>query len=286
MPSPSNPLEDTLRCLSNNDEVDLRLSGKSWPPLEDRWYVLSDVLSDAEVVPGWVEDLLAGEARGRRDVAGSYLASWLAGMVAGTPAVAFIALNRAWPLEPESIAVHRHAGGWFDGMVLRSPEIWVLPEDPAAGTPHTVVLDPVERQLRLAQEVVRLVEPIFAAVRSATRFPTRSMWGSLADGIAGMALWREWRSGSAQPATWDRAGEFLDRLQERSRLLKARPALTEVVWSGGTARFAARGTCCLYFKVFDGKPDPDGEGYCTSCPFRCEDCRHSRWVEWLEEQSH
>lgn len=54
-----------------------------------------------------------------------------------------------------------------------------------------------------------------------------------------------------------------------------------VTWSGGEACLAMRGTCCLYFRTV-ADPDPDGEGYCTSCPFVGEDRRRQRWSEWLE----
>lgn len=280
------PLEHTLKALSDNDEVSLSLAGDTWPPEGDCWFLFSEVLQSPAVITGWVDDLLAGEAHGRRDVAGSYLCSWIAGMVAGVPAGALISTSRAWALQPENLALHRHADGWFDRMELRSAEVWVLPDDPDAGHPDSVVIDtPDELRARLAAEIVKVVEPVFARVREATRYPSRSMWGSLADGIASMALWRDRRAGNPDPAVWDRAGEFLDCLEDRARLLKDRPSLGEVTWSGGCNRFAVKSTCCLYFKVFDGEPDPEGDGYCTSCPFRSEQSRNQKWSTWLEEQA-
>lgn len=280
------PLESTLDALGKTDEVNLVLAGEEWPPPGEGWTVLNEVLQSPAVIAGWVDDLLAGEARGRRDVAGSYLSSWIAGTVAGVPAGALIASRRAWPLEPENIALHCHPEGWFDGMALRSTAMWALPDDPDASHPDVVVIDaPDELRARLAEEIVKVVEPVFARVREATRYPSRSMWGSLADGIASMALWRDRRSGDPDPEVWERAGEFLDRLEARARLLKDRPSLGEVTWSGGCHRFSVKSTCCLYFKVFDGEPDPEGEGYCSSCPFRSEESRNQKWSTWFEEQA-
>jgi hypothetical protein len=280
------PLEHTLHALSDGDEMNLVLAGETWPPAGECWFLFSEVLDSPDVISGWVDELLAGEARGRRDVAGSYLSSWIAGTLAGVPAGALIAGSRAWPLEPENIALRRHADGWFDGMALRSAALWVLPDDPDAGHPDVVVVaTPDELRARLAAEIVRVVDPMFARVREATRYPSRSMWGSLADGIASMALWRDRRAGSPDPEVWERAGEFLDRLESRARLLKDRPTLGEVTWSGGCHRISVKSTCCLYFKIFDGEPDPEGEGYCSSCPFRSEESRKEKWSTWLEEQA-
>lgn len=281
-----NVLSETLAALSDDGTGELIVAADSWPPAGDRWIALNDIFEMPGVFDSLIHELLAGEARGRRDVAGSYLASWISGTATGIAAGALITMRRAWPLSPHGIALHRHADGWFDGMALKDPTMWVLPDDPAAGSPDAVVFED-EKALgsALAAEVARVVEPVFAAVRSATRYPTRSMWGSLADGIAGTALWRGVRLGTADPALWDRAGAFLDRLEERTRLLRIRPSLAEIAWSGGVAQLSVKGTCCLYFKTFEGKPDPCGEGYCSSCPFRAPESRTEKWASWLEENA-
>jgi hypothetical protein len=280
------PIEHTFEALNEGDDSNLVLAGDAWPPAGDNWFLFSDILQDPGVITGFVGALLATEAGGRRDVAGSYLASGLSGMVAGVPAGALIAAGRAWPLEPQGIAVHLHPDGWFDGMALRSAALWVLSGDPDAGHADVTVLGSAdELRERLAGEIVRVVDPLFAAVRTATRYPTRSMWGALADGIAGMALWRDRKKGGLDPEVWDRANEFLDTLQEQARLLKARPTLARVSSSAGCAQFAVKGTCCLYFKTVDGKPDPEGDGYCGGCPFRSEQSRSERWSAWLEEEA-
>lgn len=280
------PLELTLQLLSENDEVNLTLAGDVWPPFGDGWFVLSDVLRNPDLISRWIQDLLSGRACGRRDVAGSYLSASIAGIVAGVPAGAIIAAGRAWPLVPSGIALRLHADCWFDGMALKSPALWVLRDDPDAENSDSVVFQSAgDLRDRLAANIVRVVNPIFAAVRSATGYPTRSMWGLLADGIAGMALWRDRSSGRLDPDVWERAVEVLDALQERARLMKARPTVSKVASGGSCLQFAVKGTCCLYFKTFDGDPDPDGEGYCSSCPFRTDESRHQRWAAWLDEQA-
>lgn len=281
-----NVLSGTLAGMSDVGSGELIVAAEAWPPPGERWIVLNDIVEIPGVVDSLIQDLLAGEARGRRDVAGSYLASWISGTAAGIAAGALITMGRAWPLPPQGIALHRHADGWFDGMALKNSTVWILPDDPAAGSPDAVVFEDTKALgAALAAEVARVVEPVFAAVRTATRYPTRSMWGSLADGIAGTALWRGVRSGTADPALWDRAGAFLDRLEERTRLLRVRPNLAEIAWSGGVARLSVKGTCCLYFKTFEGVPDPCREGYCSSCPFRAPESRTEKWADWLEENA-
>ncbi len=65
----------------------------------------------------------------------------------------------------------------------------------------------------------------------------------------------------------------------------AGPRIDRTDWSGGSAWFTVKSTCCLYYKVFDGRPDLAGEGYCTSCPFRDDDWRRARFTSWMEEQA-
>jgi hypothetical protein len=89
------PIEHTFEALNEGDDSNLVLAGDAWPPAGDNWFLFSDILQDPGVITGFVGALLATEAGGRRDVAGSYLASGLSGMVAGVPAGALIAAGRA-----------------------------------------------------------------------------------------------------------------------------------------------------------------------------------------------
>jgi hypothetical protein len=279
------PLAATLQAL-NDRESRILLSNGDWPPGGQDWFPVSRIIEDPKLVGSWIDALLAGEANGRRDVAGSYLSGWFGGMLASTAACSLILQGRTWPLYAAGVALHRHPDGWFDRLALRSPAVLVLAGDPADGHPDARVFDDVDQlRSRLAEEIMRLVEPLFVSIRAATRYPLRSMWGSLADGIVGQALWTVRSSGDSGRVAWSEATDLLDQLAGRVPLLKTRPTPVPVDWSNGSAYLWVKGTCCLYFKAYEGKPDPCGEGYCNSCPFRQDASRLRRWAAWLEEEA-
>lgn len=270
-----------LARLDAGDEHCRYLAGE---PHDPGWYPLDQVLANDDLLDGWYREIRDGEARGRRDVAGSYMASWLSGVVAETVAAALTTEERAWPLDPAGLAVHHHEEGWFDGIAVRSTRLWVLPGDPDAGHPESDVVDDLAA-LRsvLAAELVEVITPIFAAVRRRAPFGIRGMWGSLADGIVATALWRAHRTGGDVTAVADAAQALVEAVAGRVPALTARPRVESVAWRGGTGWFAAKGSCCLWYKTFDGTPDPRGEGYCTSCPFRDDDSRRARWASHFDE---
>jgi hypothetical protein len=177
-------------------------------------------------------------------VAGSYLAGWLGLVLVEPPAAAWALDGRVWSLAPGDLAVRPHPLGWFDGYAARGG---LRPVDVAT----------------LADELVALLTPVFAAVRARLPYGLAGMWGSVADGLA------------EHPA-------LVDAVAARVPRLRARPRFQTVRWSGGHHRAVVRGTCCLWYKVFPGDPDPAGEGYCTSCPHRTDDSRAAAIAGWLE----
>jgi hypothetical protein len=129
------------------------------------------------------------------------------------------------------------------------------------------------------------MSPLFAAARRAAPFGTRGMWGALADGLATGALQRARQTGRDGEAAWREVELLIDAIAARVPKLRVRPAVSEVEWSGGLARFAVRGTCCLYFKVAGDDAASVGESYCANCPLRDDDDRRRRWAAWLDEQA-
>lgn len=250
------------------------------------WFGLDRLQSDASLLHAWLDELVAGEAQGRREVAGSYLTAWLGGIIAGPVAAAVLGERRAWPVEAGVLAIHRNPGGWFDGLAVRPPALWVLPDDPAAGDPDVhVVRDVAALHGRVAAGLVGVLGPLFGLLRGRARVGTPGMWGAVADAIAATALAQARQHGHDGDTTWRAASLLIDAVQRATPLLRARPTLERVEWSGGLAHFAVRGTCCLYFKVSGCPRDPSGDAYCTSCPFRDPADRRRRWAAWLDEQA-
>jgi hypothetical protein len=201
----------------------------------------------------------------------------LAGRLVGPVAAVATVRHRAWSLDPGGLAVRRHPDGWFDGLTVRrgAAVTVVAADDDAEGLAR--LFD------QLADEMVALLAPLFASIRRHASFGTAGMWGLVADAIADAALDHAGRLGADPQAAWSDAGALIERLSARVPVLRARPTLARVEWSGGVAHLAVRGTCCLYHKVSSCDLDPMGEAYCVSCPKRDHDDRLRRWSAGLDQ---
>ncbi len=158
----------------------------------------------------------------------------------------------------------------------------MLPDDPARAHPDSEVVAHLDALSELvASEIVATLTVVFGAVRARAPFGLRGMWGSLADGLGGGAALDAVNRGIDVSETWREAMQLLDAIAARTPLMRVRPRLRELEWSGGVSGVVVRGTCCLYDKTHDA-PDPRGEGYCTSCPLRDPDDQLDRWRDWLE----
>jgi ferric iron reductase protein FhuF len=264
-------LAETLAALDPPGRWFTHVAGD---PSGDAWVGVAAIVADPSIVERWLDDLLAGQARGHRDVAASYLAGWFSGSI-GEPVAAAIDLHRcAWPVTADNLAVRRHRDGWFDGLAVLGPDLLVVPDD-----------DVAQLRAQVADELVALLTPIYAVMRAWAPYGSFGMWGSLADGLASGAMQRAKEDGRDGLAAWQEANLLIDALAARVPKLRVRPVLQRVPWSGGVSHQSVRGTCCLYYKVSGQPRDPFGESYCTSCPLRDEGDRCRRWATWLDEQA-
>ena len=248
------------------------------------WSRLDQALHDGSL-DRWYRTVLAGEAKGLRNVAGALLAVSLSETITQTTFRALWTEGRVWPLRAESLAVRLHPDGWFDGIAVRSTCVRVLPGDPDAGDPDAeVVEDDAALREVVADELVALAAPIFAAVRQRAPFGMTGMWGHFVDAIAAGALWqgRQPRLQGDTKAAYATAAALIDAIAARVPLVRPRPALDRVDWSGGTVWVAPKTACCLLYQVYDLPPP---ECYCLSCPLRHGDSRRAEWASWLEEQA-
>jgi len=282
VPADFSPLAATLQRIAAADNWCRYVAGE---PGGDGWFGLDDLHSQPALLHAWLDELVAGEAQGHREVAGSYLSSWLGSIVAGPVALAVIGERRTWRVEAAALAVHRASGGWFDGLAVRRPVLSVLSDDPAAIDPDSkVVPDAAALRSQVAHGLVRVLGPLFDTLRATSPVGLPAMWGAVADAIASTTLaYARWQGADGNTA-WREASLLIDALQRAAPALRARPALEQVDWSGGRAHFAVRGVCCLYFRISGCPRDPRGDAYCTSCPFRDDADRRQRWATWLEQQ--
>ena len=257
-------------------------------PQGDGWHRLDEVVADERPVASWLAGLRERVTQGRGDVAGSYLAGWLGSLLVGAVATQLVGERRAWRIAPRSLAVRRHEGGWFDAIAVAPQPLLVLPGDPlAAHSDVEVVADEAALRDRVADDLVALLTPVFAHVRSHAPFGLGGMWGTIADAVADQTvqyLAAVGADAAAVEAAWPRVVALTDALGARAPRLRARPSLVRIGWSGGVAHRTVRGTCCLYHKISGCDLEPTGEAFCVNCPKRDAADRERRWSAHLEAQ--
>ena len=235
------------------------------PPDGRDWWTLAQATARAEE---WFPAVV--EQEGDRRTAASYLSTWLAeapvlavGLCAVLGAVApRVTGDRLW--------LHRHPDGWFDRYAIDPVEV------------HT---GPTEEVLATAgAHVAELTAPVVELVCERLPVGPVAVWGSVADAISGHALHVARGLGGDELETWRRCQALVDAIQASTPRLRHRPHLFPVAWSGGTSHFQVRGTCCLHYRTCD-QPDPDGDGYCSTCPLRTDDSRTWRLAAHLEQVS-
>lgn len=216
--------------VARHDALDPWCSFVVGEPQGDGWVPVADLVADEAVIAGLLEDIRANVTQGRRDVAGSYLSSWLGSLLVGSLAAVVVAEGRGWALAPEGLAIHRNPGGWFDGVAVRP------------GSPQPFRAD----------DVVALLNPVFGHIRRHAAFGRAGMWGAVADGIADRVLRRAEQEDHPIDDAWAQARALTDEIAAREPLLRSRP------WLEGATVVA--GTCCLYYKI------SADDRYCGTCP--------------------
>jgi hypothetical protein len=262
----SAPVEQTAARLAALDEwagFSVR-PGVGWFPLD----------AAEGFFDGWLELLIA--EHGGRNVAGSTLGSSLAGAVVG-PTVGAILLDRRCP-DPSMANLIARPGdtGEFEARGVRTLALAVLPDDPAAGHPDSVVL-PDEDALDdwWASRAAATLTPLFEAVRTRAPFGLRNLWGLAIDDVTATALWLAELAGHDQQAAWARAQRLLDALSPYApvRFTRSRP------FPVAGRLHQVRGTCCLYYRS-KAEPGPPDEIRCDTCPLRDDESRHARLLAY------
>jgi hypothetical protein len=276
------PLAATLAGLAAADPYCNPVAGA---PTGERWTCVQELLDDPAVLRSWFDELGA-ESHGAPDVAASYLASWIGGIVLDPLGWALGVERRAWPIDPRALWIHRHDGGWFDGFAVAAPTLRVLPDDVAVGQPDvTTVPDLSALRALVAGEAVAVLVPLFALVRTFAPFGIRGMWGQVADSLGSGAALAALRRGTperSRPA-FDEAMQLVDDLVTAGAGRITRPTPSEITCSFGPTTVTRKGTCCLWYKTTDDTA-PIAERYCLSCPIQPDPEQRERWVAWLDSQ--
>ena len=230
-------------------------------PAGGGWWTVSEAAAGIET---WFAPL--ADQHGDRRLAAAYVSSWLAGapaVVVGLCAV----LGGVAPLATgDRVWVHRHPGGWVDRYAI---------------DPVELVDQGMDEVLAAAgRHVAELAGPVVERACDQLPIGRAAVWGGVADTLTAYALMFARQHGRDEREDWRRCEVLLDGLQ-RHAPLRTRPRPFPVAWSAGSSLYPVRGTCCLYYRSC-ADPEPDGDGYCTTCPLRTDTSRTARLVAHLE----
>ena len=154
----------------------------------------------------------------------------------------------------------------------------VLPDDPAADHPGTVVARDEDDLLRLAAEnLFSTFSPLIEALHAHSRAGRRTLWGWVLDTLHFYMLNPARYLGRDAEEAWELATRLADAVVEAGAVTRRRPRLFPFAPENPRGTWAVRGTCC-----FDYKGDPE-HGYCTTCPLKCDGERQEALSEWLRD---
>nr|WP_218908795.1 (2Fe-2S)-binding protein [Nocardiopsis sinuspersici] len=154
----------------------------------------------------------------------------------------------------------------------------VLPDDPAADHPATVVVQDEDALLRAAaQALFATFEPLIDALHAHSRSGKRTLWGWVLDTLHFYMLNPARYLGRDAEQAWDLATRLGDAVVGAGAVTRRRPRLFPFAPEHPRGTWAVRGTCC-----FDYKGDPE-HGYCTTCPLKCDGERRQDLSEWLRD---
>lgn len=273
----TSPLQQTAARLTALDE---HLAYRVGVPEEHDWHWLRDL--DTELLADWHAQLTTRE--GDRRAAAAYLGGWVAAAVVEAYLLPMLAEARLPLVGIDGVAVHRHADGWFDAVALPDGPVGVLREDSAAGGPGVEVRADRDALLDATAERLAGVGPLFDAVSAVMPVGLPALWGGLADSVGGRSLWLARLLDRDRGGAWADAQALTDRVAAGQPRLRQRPTPFPVTFRGGDEWFQVRSTCCLYYRTVES-PDPDGDGYCGTCPLRTDASRTRRLRVHLEEQT-
>jgi len=227
------------------------------------WVRCADVLADPGALPAWLDAVTAGvrATNGGWEppsvTPASYLMGWYLGIPAYAGGLAFGAARRVPDLDPASLAVRLHPGGWPQGLALLGDGFACLPDDPSAGHPAVTVVDG-EAALAavLRDRVAEHAAAFHAAYVPDVKIGSLQRWGMLTD-LLDTALWASGRDSGAEEQGVADARLVLDGTYPPFTGPSRTYRLVDGAGRGMWAR--RRESCCFLFRV-------PGTRACFTCP--------------------
>ena len=170
-----------------------------------RWWQLSVGLDDGRVEQMYrrsLEDLEVPHA------AAVQVATALIHAVVGRVAALLVLEARAWDPGIENLWIHMDSDGGIDWAGVASPILRVLPEDPAAGEPGTVL--PCEQALLVwtAHRCLTSLGSVYRAISERAPLDARVFWALVGDAILGASTYVPILAGTG-PSAGTRRGQLL-----------------------------------------------------------------------------
>lgn len=235
--SPPSLLVETFSSLDGRAGQGSLVAGQ---PDGTGWVLLADLLTDQTVLDG------------NRGVACASMAGDLSRASFEPVVDAVMGQRRAWHLDADALAVHRSTNGRCDGLAVLSPTVRVLPDDPRADDRDAVVLDDVETlRATVADETVALLTQVFDAFRIRGSVGVRGMWGTVADQLGSLSIWRSSGRGANATAITRRFHQAMNLADDP---VDRPPVATD--------------------------PCEPGKGYCTTCPLRVDGSRQVAYTDY------
>ncbi len=178
-----------------------------------RWWPLAETLGSARLEAMFTASAAEIDSRA---VAAQQLAATLAHVVLGRVVALVILEGRAWDPGLENLWVHVDSGGAIDWVGVVDATLRILPDDPAAGEHHGVVMLPSEAALATwtAHRCHRALQPLFAELHrvSGGAVSIPAMWGIVGSAVISTATQVPALAGSSELVAMRRGQAVLDAL--------------------------------------------------------------------------
>ena len=207
----------------------------------------------------------------------------LAQAVAGRLAASLARERRGFDTGSENLLVRPAAQGHLDGVALRRPTLAVLAGDRTGALDGVAVFESRHELLTwCAHRVVATLTPLFAALRDLSRFGVVPLWNLTSDAVLTSATLPALFAGGDQRAERQIGEELLDALVAAGARVSRRGRVQQVLLEQRSVLAPVRGSCCLVYRLAPGA-DPQGEGYCTTCPLVADRDRARRYGTWVRD---
>lgn len=280
----SGPLADTAARLATvRPEYPHVWSVAPGVPDEPGWVGLGDVLADGSIAAWYDRALQRETTAGIASVAAVRVIGMLAQAVLGRLTAALVIDSRAHDVTATNLVVRLDEDGYLDRVAVRSPQVAVLPDDPAAAHPDAEIRADVDALLdHAASAAVAVLNPVIAQVRAVSRFGVVPAWSVAADSVLGTATMVPLYLGDDERAGRERGVALLDALVAHGARVRTRGTSLTLRRAGTDFELPVRGSCCFYYKT-EPETEAPGDEYCGTCPLLEDELRTRRLGVLLDD---